>query len=161
MKLDRQYQRELLTKLAEAYPQRCNVDQLLAQASDEEKSRYATNMTYLEEHGLVISGITENFSGLRLDNPSITAAGMDFIADDGGLTAVLNTVTIKLHDETLRELIGRKIEAAPLSPADKKKWTAQLRALPADAIKHLTMKLLDKGLEHAPDALQTIGSFLQ
>lgn len=160
MKLDRQYQRELLTKLAEAYPQRCNVDQLLAQASDEDKNRYVKNMAYLEEHGLVMSGITRNFTGTLLTNPGITAAGLDFIADDGGLTAILSTVTIRLHDDTLRALIGQKIAEGPLAPADKKKWSDALRSLPADAIKHLTMKLLDAGLNHAPDALRIIESAL-
>jgi hypothetical protein len=160
MKLDREYQRELLTKMADAYPHRCRMDYVLPEPTEEDEARYAANMAYLEEHDLTESGITYGMSELMFTAPKITAAGMDFIADDGGLTAILGMVTIKLHDEALREVIGKQIEGAPLSSSDKKKWTDQLRSLPADSIKHLTMKLLDKGLERAPDALRIIESFL-
>jgi hypothetical protein len=86
---------------------------------------------------------------------------MDFLADDGGLGAILGVVTIKLHDDTIRELIASKIMDAPLSQPDKQKLLDQLRALRGDSIKHLTMKLLDAGLENWTAALPVIQKSLE
>jgi hypothetical protein len=92
--------------------------------------------------------------------PTITAAGMDFLADDGGLSAILGTVTIKFHDDTLKQMIEAKILSSEADQKDKSQMISELRSLPASAIKHLTMKLLDLGLEHAPGALPLIEKVL-
>lgn len=163
MKLDRELQRNLLTKLADHYPERDHHGTLFEPIGDdkEAEAKVIANLLYLEEHELIEAGIEQGMDGYYSNfGAKITAKGLDFLADDGGLTAILGTVTVRFHDETLRALIGQKIADAPLAPADKKKWSDALRALPADAIKHLTMKLLDEGLGHAPDAIRIIGSFL-
>ena len=43
---------------------------------------------------------------------------------------------------------------------NKKSMIAALEDLPAESIKHLTMKLLDEGLENLPNALVIIGTYL-
>lgn len=91
----------------------------------------------------------------------ITARGLDFLADDGGLTAILGTVTVKLHDDTIRELIAVRIEQSDLHPEEKAGLLTQLKALRGESVKHLTMKLLDAGLENAPKALPVIQKFLE
>lgn len=130
--------------------------------ADYTEQQMAANATYLQEHGLIDAGIFQYMDG-EFDSTGlkITAAGLDFLEDDGGLSAMLGVVTVKFHEETLLALIGDRIEKSDLPPAEKKKWTDGLRALPADAIKHLTMKLLDKGLENLPAAIPIIGTFLQ
>ena len=45
----------------------------------------------------------------------ITAKGIDFLEDDGGLSAILGVVTVKLHADTLREMLAKKIDASSAS----------------------------------------------
>jgi hypothetical protein len=158
--LDRTYQLELLQALANTYPayfKGFDTDGM----EGPERRRYIANMHYLEEHGLVDGGLHLYASGgYGLTYPTIKAKGMDFLADDGGLSAILGTVTIKIHDDTLKALVELKISNSELPPQDKSLWIAALRELPASSIKHLAMKLLDLGLTHAPNALHTIESIL-
>ena len=110
MKLDRAYQLELLELLATSYPQSFDIREMARVWDDEQEQRYAANMIYLDEHGLVESAIRFGIDGhMSMALPRITARGMDFLADDGGLSAVLGVVTVKLHEDTLKELIGQRI----------------------------------------------------
>jgi hypothetical protein len=161
LKLDRKYQLELLEMLEPSYPSSFSAGSYIRGLSEEGRDRYAANMYYLHEHGLVKSDIKLNFATYILGAlPRITNEGRDFLAGDGDLSAILGVVTIKLHDETIRHLISRKIDESDLSPVDKRKWTDALQSLPADSIKHLTMKLLDKGVSQMPDVIHLINSHL-
>ncbi|MNN90443.1 hypothetical protein D3C81_2083910 [compost metagenome] len=85
---------------------------------------------------------------------------MDFLADDGGMSAILGTVTIKFHQDTLRQLIELRLENAQLPEAEKGSLLKTVRELPADSIKHLTTKLLDLGMENLPRAVELIRTAL-
>lgn len=162
MELDRELQRTMLLKLANAYPNDTS-EAWNAIAGLAEESEVFGNLLYLEAHGLLISGVGRFLDGSwHINTPKlrITHLGLDFLADDGGLSAVLGVVTIKLHDDTIKQLIEAKIRASDLPPQEKKRWTDQLRSLPAETTKHLVMKLVDKGLESGPAALAAIGTIL-
>lgn len=156
MQLDREYQLELLKMLSEVYPDELDHREFCRNMDEQTGRKYAANMTYLQEHGLVNSGIIDHV----FNPPRITARGMDFLADDGGLTAILGVTTIRFDDNTLRAIIEAKINNSP-SIADKPTLIDRLRSLPADAIKHLTLKLLENGLEHIPDAISVIENFFR
>jgi len=95
--------------------------------------------------------------GISLSKASITHNGIDFLAGDSGLSAILNIITVKFEEDTLKALIEANINNTKnLTPEDKKGLISRLRSLPADAIKHLTLKLLEKSLASAPDIIQTI-----
>ncbi|MGY1490744.1 hypothetical protein ACW4YW_15160 [Methylobacillus pratensis] len=161
-KLDRELQRKILEELDCIFPKRSE-EMLNNQQSEEEQDQVIANLLYLEQHGLVKSGIEWVGYGnehYRWDGAEITAQGHDFMAGDGGLSAILGVVTVRLHDDTIRQMIEAKISQSELAPADKKKWTDGLRSLPADSIKHLTMELLTKGLEKAPDILQLLQRYI-
>ncbi len=161
MKLDRQYQLELLNMLAESYPQCYDIRPHIREMDEEAEQRYAANMVYLGEHGLIESGIQFGADGHgSYSLPRINNKGMDFLADDGGLGAILGVVTIKLHDETLKSLLAHKIEQSNLSPADKSLWLDAIRKLPAEMTKQVAVKLVDLGLSHAPDVLRQIGAVI-
>lgn len=162
MKLDRALQREILELLSDHYargrqdvfPQR--------EMTEEEDDRYTTNLLYLEAHGLIESGLEQFMDGSWGSvGAKITASGLDFLADDGGLTAIFGTVTVKLHDDTIRELIAVRIEQSDLQPEEKVGLLTRLKALRGESVKHLTMKLLDAGLENTPKALPVIQKFLE
>jgi hypothetical protein len=161
MNLDRTYQRELLEELAHVYPNYVDNRTLLQPEGAEATRRYIANIAYLDQHGLVDCpahsfgpGETKAW-GL----PSITARGMDFLADDGGLSEILGVMTVKLREDTLKELIGQRIAESDLLEPDKSQLLDQLKSLPGEAIKHLTLKLVDAGLSNWPVALQAIQAF--
>lgn len=156
MALDRMLQREILEGLAKHYS---GLPALIFKQDAEpgEKQKYIANMLYLEAHGLIEAGLTQYQDGeWGHHGAKITHRGLDFLADDGGLGAILGVVTIKLHDDTIRELIALKIQGSDLPASDKHRLLDQLRELRGESIKHLTMKLLDLGLENLPAALPVI-----
>lgn len=156
MELDREFQIDLLKELAAAYPQMVH---FLGDKQTDPK--YITNVWYLDGHGLIKAAKQLFNDGAVVAGATITEAGLDFLADDGGLSAALGVVTIKLHEDTLLKLLESKIQNSSATPADKQGLIAQLRKLPGESIKHLTMKLLDLGLEKAPDVIQLLQTALQ
>lgn len=156
MRLNRSLQHEILEKLAEHYPQRFNVQQW-----NHEEPLLIPNMHYLHEHGLLDGNTSRELSGdNRFLFAHITARGLDFLANDGGLTAILGVVTVKLHDETIRDLVAARIQGSDLPPEEKNGLLAQLQELRGESIKHLTLKLLDKGAESLPAILDAIRTSL-
>jgi len=163
MKLDRDLQREILQKLADAYPGPTSG------AWDEIQELTDTdtlvgNLLYLEAHGLIESGLRQSASGqhsISTGGLKITARGLDFLADDGGLSAILGVVTIRLHDDQIRLLLEARIQGSDAPEEEKRKWLDQLRGIPADATKHLVHKLIDAGLAQWPtvlSAMQTLAT---
>jgi DNA-binding PadR family transcriptional regulator len=156
--LDRSVQLDLLTALADHYPNRYGIWKHFEHLSEQ---RIDANLAYLEEHGLLETGemVIGRTATMRLE-PKITAAGMDFLADDGGLSAILGVVTIKIHDDTIKSLVEGKILESDLPPPEKQRYLDQLRELPAETTKHLVLKLVDLGLEKGPAAISAIGTLL-
>ncbi|MFM9895759.1 hypothetical protein [Achromobacter xylosoxidans] len=162
MEMNRDLQRQILQELADCYPSAYGHPiQTLAPTKDQ--SEIITCLLYLAEHGLLRHGLDEDDEGWNevVGTTRITARGLDFLADDGGLSAVLGVVTIRLHSDTIKDLIEAKIAQSDLAPADKKRWIDQLRSLPADATKHLVQRLVEKGLDSGPAAVAAIGAFLK
>jgi len=90
----------------------------------------------------------------------ITAAGMDFLADDGGVGAILGVVTVKIHEDTIKQLIEARIAGSDLPEEEKRPLLQAVRELPGEAIKHLTTRLLDLGLDNLPGAVSLIRTYL-
>lgn len=159
MKLDRVVQKVILDTLASRYPDWTHLNALLSHLDFNLKQQNKlANVYYLEGHGLVET--KGNPKGTEGQGLRITAKGLDFLEDDGGIGAILGVVTIKFHDDTIKSLIEAKILQSDLPQPDKKRWTDQLRSLPAEATKHLLLKLVDKGLDSGPAALAAIGAIL-
>jgi len=155
--LDRELQRELLTSMAEHYPRAWDFRDYLRQIPACDEQKLAANLQYLDEHGLAKSGLRIGVGGnLEFSLPQITAHGMDFLQDDGGLSAILGVVTIRLHDDTIKSLVEAKIRESDLPQTEKSRLASAVRALPAEVTKHLTLKLVDIGLTQGHIAVQTI-----
>lgn len=88
--LNRELQRTLLQRLAVSYPDAVERNELEAIAP---ARAYIVNMSYLAEHGLVSTLVIAGY----ISSARITARGLDFLADDGGLTAMLGAVSVRLH----------------------------------------------------------------
>ncbi|WP_219117111.1 hypothetical protein [Janthinobacterium sp. UMAB-56] len=156
MAIDRVLQNELLTYLSETYPKMTIMGEWIGR-----NPNVSPNLHYLYEHGLIDGSYSQEIGGTKtFSQAKITSAGLDFLADDGGLTAILGVVTVKLHDDTIRDLIAARIQGSDLPPEEKTGLLHQLRELRGDSIKHLTMKLLDAGAENLPKLIQIIQTSL-
>ncbi|EXC06112.1 hypothetical protein J506_2866 [Acinetobacter baumannii 625974] len=168
MLLDRQLQLELMSKMAEVYPSSYDFSDQIKNSNEDQLKRSYANLYYLQSHELLEpKSIHLRFelggSGSRLFTlglPRLTEKGADFMANDGGLSAILGVVTVKFEADTLKAILENRINQSDLAPDDKKSMIDALRELPAESIKHLTMKLLDEGLENLPSAILLIGTYL-
>ena len=157
MRLDRTLQLNLLLQIADQYPGPL----LQGMGLDFKDPATVRNLIYLEEHGLLTLTKAElNEGGFAVGLARATAKGMDFLEQDGGLTAILGTVTVRLHDDTIKDLLQRTIQESALTPEEKQRWTDQLRELPVETTKHLVLRLVDMGLDQGPQAIAAIGKLL-
>lgn len=145
-KIDRDLQHRILNLLIERYPNYIDVEANL----DEDRSKLLFNLQYLYENGLIGEVLTATFDGFVIEETKITSKGIDFMADDGGLSAILNVVTVKVEASQMASLLETLVMSSNLSPADKQSMTSALRELPAESIKHLTTKVVDAGWDSLP-----------
>ncbi|MEL4885724.1 hypothetical protein N6P31_01340 [Pectobacterium betavasculorum] len=166
-KYDRALQLEILNALVNAAPRHLTDDQEQSLISKfQDYDHFVACMLYLQMHGLVAQpfAISQTSKGIEYVFNSHTCAithnGIDFLLNDGGLSAILKVQTIRLHSDTIIAL--EDIISVANIPADQKKGLiSKLRELPADAIKHLTLQLLTQGVLQLPNAVQLIQKFLQ
>ncbi|WP_199052931.1 hypothetical protein [Aquitalea sp. ASV15] len=169
MKLNRALQKHILEKLREKYTDPEGVvlcDQDYSGFDNITEDLFA-NTAYLGEHGLLVyvdGDPADSGAWFVADLPvRITAKGLDFLEQDGGLSAILNTVTVKLHADTIRDLIEAKIMSSNLSKSEKKQFMDQLKEMPGEALKALTSKLVEKGIDAFPDVhtiMSLVDSFI-
>ncbi len=94
--LDRNLQKEILATLSEFYPKSIDLpafEHLSLSATSEHK--LAANLFYMEEYGLLLSGLQPTSDGsffFAYKEIKITAKGIDLLADDGGIAAILRAI---------------------------------------------------------------------
>jgi hypothetical protein len=160
MKLNRELQREILLGVTEAFPRQIDQPFLVRLNEKYGESEVDGNLLYLCMHGLLDLNKTETLSGKIIINKlTPTEKAFDFLADDGGLSAVLGVVTIKLHADTIRDLIASRIASSDIPIEQKNSLQASLRSLPDEALKHLTTKLVDAAFDNLPAAMLLLGKF--
>ncbi|EIR5228492.1 hypothetical protein P8F49_001782 [Salmonella enterica] len=164
MILDRALQLELMEKLSLIYPQNVARDKRPDYISIfPDKDSYIANAFYLEEQGLIKSGLAlpKDDDGGVCDYYEfrLTAAGYDFLMEDGGISAIRDVVVVKFHNDTVAQLIDI-INRSNQSPQDKTRLIDQLKSLPADATKHIVMKLLDHAIVASPSLIPWLQNLL-
>ena len=96
---------------------------------------------YLEESGLIeitsIDSLHKNF------DCKINHKGIDFLTDDGGLSAILGVVTVKLHSDTIQALIAAKIDQAEISDSEKSWLKKELGKIKDTALSTLTTNAIN------------------
>lgn len=152
MHLDRARQLGILQALADVYP-RYTVNL----GDGEPDGEDLPNLWYLKEQGLVEGQIEMSLSqSFIFEGARITAKGIDFLADDGGVSAILGTVIVKLHADTIKELLISKFESSS-APPEKKSWLKkQLETASSETIKKIVNAVLDEGVRHAPDLIRLV-----
>lgn len=156
--LDRNFQRELLQDLQTTYPRALDLNRSYGKQTD---NRLLVNLSYLHEHGMVDLKASNYLSGdISLHHAKITAKGMDFLADDGGLSAILGVVTIKIHEDTIRDILLSRLQSTDGDPTVKAQLIDKIKSLPSEALGSLTEKLLNAGLDQLPDLPAILGKWL-
>lgn len=135
--LDRHLQREMLDTLAWSYPNSADVSETFPHVAE---NVTRVNLCYLGEHGLVSLQTAELDEGLIVTDAKITARGLDFLQDDGGLGAVLGVVTVKLHDETIKKLLSDKVRETVEDPTVRDRLLEAIKDLPAEATKRIAAR---------------------
>lgn len=91
--------------------------------------------------------------------PQITEKGIDFLLGDEGLSAILNTHTVRIEDNSLRQLAIIIAQTANASQKDKETVVGILKSAPLSALKKWLTEVTDEALpspEAAVRLLQTV-----
>lgn len=116
------------------------------------------DLLYLEHHGLCESGLSRNDDGsyASVRRPVITVAGLDYLAEGGGLTAALGVVTVRFTPDTLHDLIEARLNALTIPESQKSLVRSHLAGLSEAALKSATGELMKLGVDHVPDIVEWI-----
>jgi len=156
-RLDRQLQLKLLELMRDCYPS------IWHDVPDEicnGENEFFFNIKYLEEHGLCVIEAPESLDGhFSWGSGKITAMGIDFLEDDGGLSAILGVVTVKLEADTVRRLLREKIDETELPADEKTKWKGFVSGLSDTALRAATSDLIQTGLQHIPNVVEMLRRF--
>lgn len=148
IKLEREKQKELLQILFNAYPNHMqNKAYVELKSMFDNDDTFVANLLYLEEHELIHSGIRHHLSGYSI-NPGaimITAKGIDFIQQDGGLSAILNVQTIKFHRDAVI-VLEDLIAMSNMTNEQKEKAKSTLAEMSTEALKTVVQAATTAGI---------------
>lgn len=148
--------------MAEKYPSYWDLNEEYVNDGSDEYNKIVANLYYLMQHNLVekksitISNAQGTGFSLIVNLPTINQNGMDFLANDGGLSAILSTVTIRIDAEQFRQMLLTRVDESNLSPDQKNQITSALQELPSESIKHLSTKFVDAGWNNLGSLIQLI-----
>lgn len=118
-------------------------------------------LAYLSLHGLIKSRCDRSADGFwSWGGVELTAKGLDYLSEDGGITAEEKTITVKLDGDTIKALLCRAVDDTAAPEGAKTDVKQKVKALGAEALKDLTSSLISKGIENAPGLVQWLGTTL-
>lgn len=157
MLISRPLQRLLLETLAGYFPYTRSEEQLRFPQYSE--SELMANLYYLKQHQLVsftCDRLGEFDKGrLRIRSQiEITHKGIDFMLADGGLSAILNLQTVRLHEDTLRPMLEALVRANNgLDEPEKNMLLEKLAEAPAELLKNTAQSGLQLLLQSLTNAI--------
>lgn len=158
MNIDRSLQRRILEQAKDFYPEMFDPEEVMR--DDFNTPDFAGSLFYLFEHGLITNPGEFNFGDFLHKEIAITAKGLDFLEDDGGLSALLNTVTIRLHPDTIRQQLLARIANADGSSEEKSALSETVKTASDEALRTTTQKLVELGIQALPAAIQALRAVL-
>lgn len=146
MRFEREYQLKILKKLAETAPTYMAAMDWLEETYGADPDKYAANVLYLENEGLVISKVRISVDGKIAVTfpPELTPGGVNFLLDE-------NTITF--HTEEIRETLSRIIAHSGLPDKEKIRYQEAIKNAAPEYLKaSLTM-----AMEHLLNNTEAIG----
>ncbi|CZY27780.1 TPA: hypothetical protein NDX14_004654 [Enterobacter hormaechei] len=145
-KFDRELQKFILQKCIDIYPNYTFWKQFPPEIMNYGDDVLSANIMYLSEHGLIaIRNRTSDDPYSFLDNMRATQKGIDFILNDGGLSAILNVTTIKFHRDAV-VVLEDLIAISNMSDKDKEEAKSTLSELSSEALKTVVQTAITAGL---------------
>ncbi|NHN93803.1 hypothetical protein [Acetobacter sicerae] len=135
------------------------VDRDAVQKPEVTDDEFFSNLCYLRDHRLCEPFIQQSMGGQwSWGGARITTRGIDYLSEDGGLTAELGIVAVKLDADTIKALICMAVDKSDASEEKKSKIKHAVQTLQGEALKSVTGELVKKGLQNAPDVIQWLGT---
>ncbi len=154
MKLDRHLQLAILTALQDIYPDALLVQDLPGYSPDR---HFMGNMLYLKEHNLISGGdIREPGQCRSMIDAEITREGLDFLEDDGGLSAILNQHIIRLERADIITLLLDNHGVAGGEEQQCKLTRERLERIPIDTLKNFVKRVVGNVALESPELLQQL-----
>ncbi|MDL2284496.1 hypothetical protein LJC19_05070 [Oxalobacter sp. OttesenSCG-928-P03] len=137
MRFERGYQLGILKKLAETAPTYLAAIDWLEETYRADPDKYAANLLYLQNDGLVISKVRIGADGKILVDfpPELTPAGINFLLDEN---------TISFHTEEIRHILDVIIEHSDLSADEKIRYKEAIK----DAAPEILKDSLTRAMEY-------------
>lgn len=158
MEINRELQHDILTFLKKYYSKDPIRGGVLEKEFGEEVQPH---LFYLAEHNLInASLIVESSTPRKLDHIELTAKGLDFLADDGGLSAILNIVTVRLDQTQFKELLVKQIEESELPEEQQSMLKRIVQETKREGISKIATELVTYSFNHAPQMLNFLQQLL-
>jgi len=164
--INRSLQNIILKSLALTYPKEIDIiGKEIVEAFTE--SDIVKNTFYLREHGLI--NFKQSKTGLgdcpiSIDDVRlivITHKGIDFIENDGGLSAILNTINVQFKEDTLKALLSREVNSSEdIDSNQKQRIQEAIREMPAEMLKSLSEDLIRTSINNSPTFIALLMSWL-
>lgn len=160
--IDKDLQIKLMEGLASEYPNGYHLRKIRKFVPQETSvAKIIANLKYLKWHELVTLNVYECVDGeTLLGSATLTPKGIDYLSANGGLTAELSVVTVKLHADTIHDLLIAKIQSSDANPTVKKNLINKLKELPANAMEKILSAGFEKGIAAVPDIAVWLGNIL-
>ncbi|MEQ9912220.1 hypothetical protein [Pectobacterium polaris] len=151
-KFDRALQREILSLAIDSYPayvghKHPKIPDKYKRLKKSNSDLVLININYLHEHKL-ISLDEVGHKTIGYSAPywiKATAQGIDFMLNDGGLSAILSVTTIKLHRDVV-VVLEDLIALSNMTDAEKEKAKSTLGELSLEALKAVVQTATAAGL---------------
>lgn len=129
---------------------------------DEEKMKiFWDNVDYLQQHKFIKVGFTRLHGHRVLNNAAITAAGIDYLSEDGGITKQLNVVTVEISPASIKAILEANVDKSDKTAEEKSALRKQIAAISDEGMKRVADGLLSFGASHIPDLASFLGNILR
>lgn len=147
-RVDKNLWEQILLCLQDSYGNPFSITELVCKMWPNETSDMPSdeeilqNIKYLHDNNLIYSKNIDSrvpFYALL----EITNNGIDYLKPDGGLSASLGVITVKLHSDTIQQLLAAKIEQSNIPAEDKSRLKTMLGKMGDTALAKLVEKTID------------------
>lgn len=118
---------------------------------------FVANLRYIHDAGLCEALLGQSMDGhWSWGGAKITSRGIDYLRSDGGLTAELGTITVRLDADTIKALICSQIDDGTEDDEKKNSLKKAVKSLQGEALKTVTGELVKAGIRHMPNLSQML-----